>query len=76
MTMTLQELEREVRDLTPNERARLAAHLLVTLDVGGDDDVENSWEAEIGERLAAYRRGDLSTVPASEVMSEARKRIR
>jgi putative addiction module component (TIGR02574 family) len=75
MSRPLESLEAEVLELSSSERAALAHRLIVSLDDGPDDDpteVELAWETEIQRRLDAYRRGEVKTVPSSEVFEKAR----
>lgn len=50
------QLEAEAEKLPQEDRARLARHLIATLDAG-DDDSERPWLDEAGQRLATYRPG-------------------
>jgi putative addiction module component (TIGR02574 family) len=68
---TLDELHAAVLALPEVERARLAEKLLASLDE--DNEVEAAWRAEVRDRLAAYQRGDLSSVPATDVLAKARR---
>jgi len=75
MSRPLESLEAEVLELSSSDRAALAHRLIVSLDDGPGDDpteVELAWEAEIRRRLDAYRRGEVKTVPSSEVFEKAR----
>jgi putative addiction module component (TIGR02574 family) len=60
MTKTADRLLEEALQLQPNERARLAAELLSSLD-DQDDDVKTAWAAEITRRAA-----DAETDPDDE----------
>lgn len=51
MTSNAHRLLEEVLQLAPNERARIAAELLSSLDEQ-DDDVKAAWAAEIVRRAA------------------------
>jgi len=51
MTSNASRLLEEVLQLAPNERARIAAELLSSLDEQ-DDDVKAAWAAEIVQRAA------------------------
>jgi putative addiction module component (TIGR02574 family) len=79
MSRPLEQLEAEVLDLPPSDRARLAQRLLASLD---DEDaeepqeVERAWEEEIRRRLEAYHAGQVQTIPASEVLAKARALLR
>ena len=75
MSLLLERLEAEALELSSSERAALAHRLIVSLDEGPDDDpteVELAWDAEIRRRLDAYRRGEVQSVPSSEVFAKAR----
>ena len=51
MTRNAQRLLAEAMQLDPNERAKLAAELLSSLD-DQDEDVKTAWAAEIARRVA------------------------
>jgi putative addiction module component (TIGR02574 family) len=79
MSRPLEQLEAEVLDLPPSDRARLARRLLASLDDEDAEDpqeVERAWEEEIRRRLEAYRAGQVQTIPASEVLANARALLR
>jgi putative addiction module component (TIGR02574 family) len=71
--MKFAEVESQVRQLPPEERARLAELLLESLAEVSSPSVEAAWEAEIRERIAAYERGELQPIPGEEVFARARK---
>lgn len=72
MSNTLKELEAQARSLSPEERAKLAELLLESLRDAPLAEIENAWEVEIAERVAAYERGELPTFSAESVFAEAR----
>ena len=74
--MSLSELEKKARALSPEERARLAEVLLESLQVPPLADVEAAWNKEIEERIAAYERGELEVFAAEAVFAEARRTSR
>ena len=76
MPVTLKELEAQARSLSPEERARLAESLLESLRDAPITEIENAWDAEIAERVAAYDRGELPTFTAENVFAEARRLAR
>lgn len=51
MTKNADRLLEEALQLTPNERAKIAAELLSSLD-DQDEDVRSAWAAEIARRAA------------------------
>lgn len=76
MTATVEELEALVSKLAPEDRARLAYAILMSLDGVDEGDVDAAWRAEARERLASYRRGEIDAVPAAEVFEKARRLLR
>lgn len=75
MTTTLEELERQARELAPDERARLAESLLESLHPLISD-VEAAWRSEIENRVSAYDRGETRSYAGEDVFGEARRRCR
>jgi len=71
MDTTIDVLQAAALSLPEAERARLAAKLLASLEE--DPRVEEAWIAEIRDRIAAYDRGEIGTVPANEVLARARE---
>ena len=71
MSSALDELHAAALALPEAERARLAAVLLASLDESPE--VEAAWVAEVSDRLAAYRRGELPAMSAEEVQDKARR---
>lgn len=63
MASLLKDLEESARARSPEDRARLA-------------EVEEKWAEEIGCRVAAFDKGELSDYPAEDVFAEARRLIR
>lgn len=62
--------------LPPQDRSRLAARLIESLD-DADDDVELSpaWQAEINRRMETIRQGTAQLVPHEEVMTQVRRKL-
>lgn len=71
MDSTIDMLEAAALSLPQAERARLAAMLLASLDQ--DPRIEQAWVAEVRDRIAAYDRGEIKSVPADEVLARARE---
>jgi putative addiction module component (TIGR02574 family) len=76
MSTLFEELERQARMLTPQEKASLARILIEELDPSSDSDVERLWIAESERRYEAYRKGELKSVSGEEVMSRVRSRLK
>jgi putative addiction module component (TIGR02574 family) len=73
MSPNFAQVESQVRQWPPEERARLAEILLESLAELSAPSVQEAWDAEIRARVAAYERGELELVPAEEVFASARK---
>ena len=71
MPVTLNEVLPLTRDLELTDRAKLAEHLLTSLDEPTDAEVERLWLEEARRRLAAYRAGQVGAIPAEEVFHRA-----
>ncbi len=76
MPDTLEELQTQARSLSPEERAKLADFLPDSLRDAPLAEIEQAWEREIGERVAAFERGELPTFSAESVFAEARRLAR
>lgn len=62
--------------LPETERAEVARRILETLDEGFATDVEDEWAREVARRLQDLESGRAETMPASEALARARKRLR
>jgi len=69
------ELEKQARLLTPQEKATLARILIEDLDSSTDGQVEQLWIAESQRRYQAYVNGEIEALPGDEVMTRARNRL-
>ena len=76
MPDTLEELQIQSRSLSPEERAKLADFLLDSLRDAPLAEIEQAWEREITERVAAFERGEQPTFSAESVFAEARRLAR
>ena len=71
--MSIQEIEAEALRLPPEQRARLAQHLIASLDEA--DDTERAWTEEASRRAEQIASGDVESLPAADVFTEARRAI-
>ena len=76
MPDTLEKLQTQARSLSPEERAKLADFLLDSLRDAPLAEIEQAWEREIEERVAAFDRDDQPTISAESVFAEARRLAR
>lgn len=61
--------------LPPHEREELAEMLLLSLDEPSPSEVEAAWGEEIKRRIEAIDRGEVTLIPADQVMRELRERL-
>ncbi|MFQ5900318.1 MAG: addiction module protein [Thermodesulfobacteriota bacterium] len=73
MSLTLNRIEKESLQLPLEDRAILAEHLLESLDLESDKDVnsEKEWIEEAEKRYQAYRAGKIKGKSADLVFEEA-----
>ncbi len=57
--------------LSIEERAQLAARLLLSLDESSESEVERLWLEEAERRLNEFREGTIRGIPADEVFRRA-----
>lgn len=69
MTTSTEALNAQVEKLPPQERMQLIEHILDSLDQP-DAAVDALWAKEAGDRLAAYRRGEMKAVALSDVIAK------
>ena len=69
-------IESEALALPADDRARIALHLLESIDsrpASGPKKVEEAWIAEANRRYQAYLRGDEQAIDAEQVFDELRE---
>jgi len=69
------ELSQRARELTPEERARLAEELLASLEGGLEPQVDAAWDDELRKRIAEVESGTVKLVPADEVFARVRRAL-
>lgn len=65
-------LEANVMELGPQDRARLAGKLVLSLDAPPDEENLPLWVAEAERRLAELRADEAREVPAHQLFRRAR----
>jgi len=73
--MTLRLLEKEVLELPPRSRVRLAERIIQSVDDYADAQVEAAWTAEIERRVEEIQSGAEKGIPTGQVMKEARRAL-
>ena len=76
MSTLFDELEKQTRLLTPQEKATLARILIEELDPSTDTEVEQIWIAEAQRRYQAFLKDEIESLAGDEVMSRARSRLK
>ena len=76
MTSTVQDLYAKAAELSPQDRAELAALLLESLESALEEGTEEAWAEEIERRMADYREGRVQTIPWPEVRARLHRRDR
>jgi putative addiction module component (TIGR02574 family) len=71
MTASAKRVLEDALELSPEERADLAATLLDSLEEAQDEGVEEAWAEEIARRIRDVESGAVQTIP----WSEARRRL-
>ena len=73
MPAKLDTIKTEALKLPPEERVRLADHLMAS--VSRNQDIEEAWAAEVERRIAAVEAGQISMVPAHDAILHARQAL-
>lgn len=69
MSANAEKILREALNLPPEDRAEVLERLLATFQEPPDAEMDKLWAAEAEDRLNAYDRGELNSVPADEVFA-------
>ena len=78
MSATLEQVTKEVRELSPQDRQELLARLIRDLEPeadGSPPEIEAAWDVEISRRLAEIDSGKVKLVPAEEVFAKIQARL-
>ena len=74
--MDPQTVEQEALRLPPEDRAKLAQKLLLSLDTLSEKELEQAWLIEADRRARELDRGDVQPISAEEVRRRARALLR
>ena len=74
--MDPQTVENEALGLPPEDRAKLAQKLLLSLDILSEAESEQAWLFEAGQRSREIDRGDVQPISADEVRLKAKTLLR
>jgi len=76
MAKTVEDIENEIRSLSTDDRMHLLRDLIADLDGAMDEDVEKAWLDEAERRYKELKEGEVELIPAEEVFSQARARLK
>ena len=74
MTRATHDLLAEALELPADERARIAAELLESLDYARED-IDAAWTAEIQRRVAQARAGELESTDWRTVLDRVQREV-
>lgn len=74
--MKSKRLEEAALSLPPEERAKLAQKLMLSLDELSEGELGVAWLEEAGRRAHELDRGEVEPIPAEEVRRKARALLR
>ncbi len=74
--MDLDTIEHEALGLSPEDRAKLAQKLILSLDLLSKDEINESWLIEAERRARELDRGEVQPVSSEEVRRKARALLR
>ena len=70
MTPQSQQILDEALGLPPVDRAELVEQILASFELPARQDIDAAWAQEAEDRIDAYERGEIGSLPASEVFKE------
>lgn len=70
------EIQRELSELSPEERAKLALALVESLEPEDEGDIAEAWRVEAERRYEQFKRGEIQAIPGEEVFAKIRGRLR
>ena len=76
MARNFAEIQRELSELSVEERAKLALALVESLEPEDEGDVAEAWRVEAERRYEQYKRGEVQAIPGDEVFARIRSRLR
>ena len=75
MNTQAEQILQSALSLDPDDRIEIAESLLLSLDEKRAAEVEKIWAEEIQRRIDQIDRGEVTLIPADEVMREMRERL-
>ena len=76
MARNFAEIQRELSELSSEERAKLALALVESLEPEDEGDIAEAWRVEAERRYEQFKRGEVQAIPGDEVFARIRSRLR
>ena len=76
MARNFAEIQRELAELSPEQRAKLALALVESLEPEDEGDIAEAWRVEAERRYERFKRGEVQAIPGDEVFARIRSRLR
>lgn len=76
MARNFADIQREVSELSPEERAKLALALVESLEPEDEGDIAEAWRIEAERRYEQFERGEVQAIPGDEVFARVRSLLR
>jgi len=73
--MTVRALEKQVMDLPPRSRIRIAEKIIESVDDFTSREIEAAWSEEIARRLDDIESGKVKGIPVAQAMAKARRAL-
>ena len=74
--ITVNKILQEAKNLPDDQRLTLAHQLLMLGEPQFSQNIENSWDSEIRDRIARYDRGEIQTRSAEDVLADIDRKLR
>ena len=74
--ITVNKILQEAKNLPDDQRLTLAHQLLMLGEPKFSQNIENSWDSVIKDRMARYDRGEIQTRSAEDVFADIDRKLR
>jgi len=75
MARSVAEIENDINHLKPEEQVNLIRTLIENMDSNREENIEEIWLQEAHKRYDEIKSGKVKTIPADEVIRNARARL-
>ena len=70
MSIQSEKILSDVLELTPEERAELIEKVIQSFESPERKKIDSLWAKEVEERIEAYERGEIKSIPSDEVYDD------